>query len=81
MGYNVQKLHLYSMDDNKVYIVDTPESNRSMFEQFEVLIRDINSFKLDGFKQTNLSKCKKCIYEPLCSFSVLKGDVKSVYLT
>ena len=81
MGYCINELRLYSMDDNKIYIIGKPENNQIMFKQFEKLIHSINSFNFDGFKQNNISKCEKCIYEPLCSFSLLKGDVKSVYRT
>lgn len=81
MGYEVNEIRLYSMDDNKVYVVEKPEINERMFEKFIALIDDIGSFQLDNFKQENISKCESCIYEPLCCFSLLKGDVVSDYRT
>ena len=81
MGYTVKELRLYSMSDNKIYYVDIPQTNNVMLENFEKLINDINSFSFDGFEQNNQTKCEKCIYEPLCSFSAMKGDVQSVYRT
>lgn len=72
MGYTVNKIRLYSMDDNKVYNLELPENEPSMFEKFEALIDDMNNFTFDGFHQTNSLKCENCIYEPLCSFSALK---------
>ena len=74
MGYKVVKLHLYSMDDNKVYDIPLPEIDANMFEKFEKLILELNGFSFENFKQSNELKCKKCIYEPLCSYSCLKED-------
>ncbi len=74
MGYTVSKLNLYSMDDNKVYNVILPEKDVDMFEKFENLISEINAFSFDDFIQDNVFKCRKCIYEPLCSYSCLKGE-------
>lgn len=81
MGYQVHQIRLYSMDDNKVYPVKTPTEDAKMFQKFEHLIEEFRSFSLESFKQENSAKCEKCIYEPLCSFSLLKGDVVSVYRT
>lgn len=72
MGYKINIIRLYSMDDNKVYNVDLPENNAEMFEKFEKLLCDIKAFNFTNFKQNNVKKCKKCIYEPLCSFSLLE---------
>ena len=81
MGYTVNDLRLYSMSDNRVYPIEKPHKNKLMLEKFEKLVYDIDSFTFEKFEQTNSLKCEKCIYEPLCSFSVTKGDVKSVYRT
>lgn len=72
MGYKVNELHLYSMDDNKVYNISKPEDNKTMLKKFEHTICEINDFLFKDFKQYNISKCQRCIYEPLCSFSCLK---------
>lgn len=70
-GYNVKVLRLYSYDNNKSYQIALPEENEGMFKRFETTIKNINDFTFDSFKQTNVSKCENCIYEPLCSFSLL----------
>lgn len=72
LGYTVNELRLYSMDDNKVYPLQKPEDNPKMLNKFENLIKEINNFSFDGFKQDNKLKCQRCIYEPLCSFSYFK---------
>lgn len=67
MGYEVENLELYSMVDNKKYIVEKPENNLEMFRKFEELIFEMRKFKLDeGFIQSNSKKCLNCIYEPTC---------------
>lgn len=72
MGYQVNKLQFYSMDDNKVYVVDRPEDSPEMFSKFEMLIDEMASFSPENFKQENSSKCENCIYEQLCTFSGIK---------
>ena len=74
MGYKVNELRLYSMDDNKVYNILKPADDKIMFEKFERIICEMNDFSFKGFKQCNISKCQRCIYEPLCSFSCLKEE-------
>ena len=73
MGYNVKKIRLYSMDDNKVYNIKTPFEDYDMNLKFQNLLKDMKLFNFDGFIQTNKTKCDNCIYEPLCSYSCLKG--------
>lgn len=72
MGYDIKSIRLYSLDDNKVYPVALPEEDNVMFQKFEELILRIQDFSFSDFRQTNPLKCKKCIYEPLCSFSCNK---------
>lgn len=72
MGYSVNQLRLYSMADNKPYKIKKPENDAEMLAEFEKLIGDMKSFKLEAFKQPNDKKCMHCIYEVLCSFSALK---------
>lgn len=72
MQYSVNTLRLYSMDDNKIYPIELPSENGLMLRKFEQTVIDINSFDMDCFHQTNLLKCTRCIYEPLCSFSAIK---------
>ena len=72
MGYSVGTLSLYSMDDNKRFVVPRPEENPAFKQKFEDCIHQIRSFQMDGFKQTNMQKCEHCIYEPLCDSSLLE---------
>lgn len=66
MGYDVKKIELYSIDDNKKYPVALPEEDNEMLMKFESLIKEIREFSIDGFVQENSLKCKKCIYAPSC---------------
>ena len=42
--------------------------------EFERLMEEIRNFSFDGFRQLNFLKCRRCIYEPLCSFSCEKSE-------
>lgn len=72
MGYKIEKLKLYSMDDNKSYPIELPENNPEMHLRFEILVSNINSFNFDDFTQNNSIKCEHCIYEPYCDRSAKK---------
>ncbi len=74
MGYIVNELRLYSMDDNRMYKIAKPENDRDKLYKFEKVISDMNSMGFDSFRQSNKEKCRKCIYEPLCGYSDLKED-------
>ncbi len=74
MGYPVKSLYLYSIDDNKSHFVPLPEDDPAMQERFEQVIREMATFDLFSFRQTNRQKCERCIYEPMCDRSV-KDDV------
>ncbi len=69
MGYNVKQLCLYSMDNNKKYLIKLPSEDIDMLLKFENVIQDIKKFSMGNFVQENKEKCHKCIYEPLCSYS------------
>ena len=71
MGYEIEKLRFYSVTDNKKYNIELPENNPIMFEKFESTLADIRCFSLEEFVQTNLDKCKNCIYEPACDRGVI----------
>lgn len=71
MGYDVKEICLYSMSDNKRYKIRLPEHDGVMLNKFENTILQIKSFSLEGFKQENSEKCSRCIYEPLCAYSLL----------
>lgn len=70
MGYEVKQLRIHSMDDNKNYPIDLPESNPVMLERFENTVRAMEEFDFDGFVQTNREKCARCIYAPVCDREV-----------
>lgn len=71
MGYRVNRIRFHSMDDNKNYDILLPEKDMAMVHKFEETIKAIRSFSLDGFKQDNIQKCQKCIYEPACDRTLL----------
>lgn len=71
MGYDVKKIKLYSMKDNKSYEIKLPEDDNEMFEKFEKLIKDIREFDMHNYKQINKEKCRNCIYEPACDRSLI----------
>lgn len=71
MGYNVKKLRFHSFSDNKNYNIELPENNPEMFQKFEKLIKDMHEFDMKNFVQTNIEKCKNCIYEPACDRSLI----------
>ena len=74
MGYDVRQIRLHSMDDNKTYPISLPEEDAEMLAKFERLMEEIRNFSFDGFRQLNFLKCRRCIYEPLCSFSCEKSE-------
>ena len=69
MGYTVNRLFLYSSDNNKKYTVKLPNEDIEMLKKFEKLIDDINNCDLKKFKQKNEAKCKHCVYASLCDQS------------
>ena len=72
MGYEVKEIRLYSMVDNKVYPIDLPSNNIKYLEGFIRVIKDINEFKFQEYIPSSRLKCENCIYEELCSYSLLK---------
>lgn len=71
MGYNVNKIRLHSMQDNKNYNIKLPSDDTEMDNKFRKLIKRINEFDIENFKQENKKKCEKCIYEPSCDRSLI----------
>ncbi len=69
MGYKIQTIRFYSMDDNKVYPIPKPEENTVMLEKFEKIIEDIYSFDLNTPFTPNTNKCAHCIYSELCDYA------------
>ena len=72
MGHIVKKMQVYSIKDNKTYNVAMPLEDTEMLSAFLKTLNDIEKFRFDKFTQTNTAKCANCIYEELCSYSVLK---------
>lgn len=72
MGYTVKEIRLYSMIDNKVYHIDLPSQNKFLLDGFLKVIKDINGFDFKSYVPGSQLKCKNCIYEELCSYSLLK---------
>lgn len=70
MGYEIKRLELRSIDDNKKYGITLPNENEIMRHKFESLVNTIRTFDLTTFRQTNIEKCKKCIYEDACDRSL-----------
>lgn len=70
MEYKVKKIQLYSFDTNKVYPVKLPDEDIEMKNKFENLIEQINNFDINSKIDTNINKCKRCIYNTLCDQSL-----------
>jgi CRISPR-associated protein Cas4 len=69
MGYQVEKLKLYSMDDNKVYEILLPdEQTTKAFESFLDKYQRFNPASFDFV--ANPEKCMRCIYSELCDSAI-----------
>jgi CRISPR-associated protein Cas4 len=65
MGYQVEKLKLYSMDNNKVYEIPLPDEEATKeFEAFLDVYQHFNPATTSFI--ANPEKCKNCIYSELC---------------
>ena len=71
MGYAVNSIELYSMDDHKTYQIALPENDPSMFAGFLNVISGIRNFRMEVFVLSNKEKCRHCIYEPACDKTLL----------
>ena len=74
MGYQVNIIRVYSMDDNKNYDITNPENDPDMMLKFETVIDDMHIFDPSDYFQTNPCKCSNCIYEPMCGSSCLEAS-------
>ena len=70
MGYEVEKLKLYSLDDNKVYEIPIP--NEEEVQNFEEFLNEYRKYdpNKDNSKP-DIEKCSNCIYKELCDKSPL----------
>lgn len=66
MGYQVKKMKLYSMDDNKNYPIALPSEDDEKKNAFDRLIQQIQQFNLNTEFTANPKKCQRCIYSNLC---------------
>jgi CRISPR-associated protein Cas4 len=69
MGYNVNKIRLHSICDNKTYNLLLPEQNPKMNQKFKNIIKEMHKFDYRKFIQKDCKKCLECIYEPICDRS------------
>lgn len=66
MGFEVKKMFIHSLNDNKRYEILTP--NKQETEIFENVIKRIREFDILKSKlATSKAKCDNCIYNNLCS--------------
>lgn len=65
-GYDVKKLKLYSIDDNKTYDILLPKEDEKMNNKFLELLDNIKKFDINKYKNHNKEKCNNCIYRELC---------------
>jgi CRISPR-associated protein Cas4 len=69
MGYNVDKLWIYSVKDNKKYRIYKPSTNQLL--TFEKVLKNYRKFDLFQKNwQQNTQKCLKCIYRELCDYYI-----------
>jgi CRISPR-associated exonuclease Cas4 len=71
MGFTVKEIVIHDLIHNKNYPVLLPNDDLIMFKKFETLVQSIKDFDLykSDFK-ANIEKCKKCIYNNLCDYSL-----------
>lgn len=74
MGYEIEKLVIRSVDDNKSYDIELPEDNHEMLEKFENVRNEMEMFKVEGFRQSNIEKCRRCIYHTYCEGCSIYDD-------
>ncbi len=68
MGYEVRKLSLHSMSDNKTYDIQLPKKDD--LERIKGIIKQMRNFDISNVgRKVAHEKCKKCIYRGMCVFS------------
>jgi len=60
MGYNIKKLVIHSLQDNKRYNIPLPEQED--IEDFEETLNQINNFRIENYAKHRCLKCKNSIY-------------------
>lgn len=71
LGYEVKKIKIHSLSDNKTYLIELPKDDNLLYQKFISTLEQIKSFDLNTFVQTNKRKCEKCIYSNLCDRSLI----------
>lgn len=66
MGYEVKKLKIHSLADNKNYIIPLPEGDR--LNKFKNIIKAMYEFNPRLKIRKNKNKCARCVYGALCIF-------------
>lgn len=67
MGYQIDKIKIYSIQDNKVYEIPIPGEKET--KDFEIFLDTYRWYHPDSrFFNQNPKKCEKCIYNELCDF-------------
>ncbi|PIP03716.1 MAG: type V CRISPR-associated protein Cas4 [Candidatus Yonathbacteria bacterium CG_4_10_14_3_um_filter_47_65] len=68
MGYDVERLRLYSLKNNKQYDIPLPGDDET--RKFEKIIQRIRRFDvLKNVSCVSEAKCARCIYSNLCHLS------------
>lgn len=70
MGYEIRKLFIYSLDNNKKFFIPLPKDNTEMELKFKNLLYQIDQFQLSDNFKPNKNKCKNCIYNNLCDYGL-----------
>lgn len=66
MGYDVERIRIYSYDDNKSYDFLLSELSEQVIEGFYSTIGEIRNFDMENFIQNNKEKCNRCVYVDMC---------------
>lgn len=70
MGFEVNKLSIYSFEDNKKYNIKKPEESFEMLNKFQNIIQKIKDFKMEDYNPRNVKKCEHCTYSNICDRSL-----------
>lgn len=68
MWYEIIKLKIYSMKDNKNYFIPIPDEEEK--QKFEKFLTDYMNFDISKSFQQNPKKCQMCIYKELCDINL-----------
>jgi len=75
-GYEVEKLKIHSLTDNKRYEIDLPVGDD--LKKFENVIEQIKNFNFKQQYKINPAKCDNCIYAELCVFKKVSDTQESI---